>query len=118
MKKNEILVELSDALNEKLNGICEMTGQDKGSVAATLLQDFAHQYCDGDGNFTPRKAKLMESEYELQYRRNCGEVNVERRVVGECFILDEVNMMGAPYYKIFHDGKLMKIPQNCIEFKV
>lgn len=110
-----IQVKLDEEFEQKLDAVCTMVGLVKSKIVMDALEEFVDKYCDGNGNFTPRKAQLLESVYEMKARANFGDTN-ERRVLGDCFVLDEVDMMGNPYYKVFFDGRLMKVPQDAVKF--
>ena len=112
-----IQVVLDERFEQKLDAICSMVGTSKTKVVVSVLYDFVSNYCDGNGNFTPRKAQLLESVYEMKARANFGDTN-ERRVLGDCYVLDEADMMGNPYYKVFFDGRLMKVPQDAVKFSL
>jgi len=100
-----IHVELDKEFEEKLDAICEMVGTNKGKIVVDALYSFFNQYCDGNGNFSPRKAILFETK----------RVDGTQKEMGICQVLDECIVMGESYYKLFFDGKIIKAPQSCVK---
>lgn len=95
---------IDDKWVKKLDAVCQMLGTTKERITISMLVQFMEKYCDANGNFSPKEAVLYQNV----------EIDGERKEIGKCFVLDEITMLGQPYYKVLHHGSLMKVPQYCV----
>ncbi len=102
-----------------LKEVCEMIGKSEEDFTREAIVRELSPYLDSNKEFHPHPALLLPSEAEVVAERNAArwEERKERELPKEkCFVLDEVNMMGDKYYKIFSRGKIIKAPVECVEF--
>lgn len=101
-----------------LKEVCEMIGKSEEDFVNEAVERELFPFLDSNKEFHLRPALLLPSEAEVVAERNAArwEEREERELPKEkCFVLDEVNMMGDKYYKIFSRGKIIKAPVECVE---
>ena len=102
-----MLVSIDDKLYNRLFAICEMAGQNPTEIVNKQVELHVNMFCDEHGNFNPIETTFYD--YDNYKMENL----VEQ---GKCYVLAEVTVLGNKYYKIFHNGLLMKVPTDRIKF--
>lgn len=105
---------LKEKTKKNLEKYCSMTGQTEEIVIDLALGQFLAPFVPDEGY--PIKAELLSgiTRYERKVAQNEGrKVTVTKE---PCFVLGALTIFGAPYYRIISDGRLMKVPKECIEF--
>lgn len=102
-----MLVAIDDKIYNRLSAICEMAEQNPTEIINKQIEIHVNMFCDDNGNFNPKVATFYDYEdYKM-------EKLVEQ---GTCYVLSEMTVLGNEYYKIFHDGILMKVPKDRVKF--
>ena len=96
---------LDKNFEEKLDKICQTLGTTKETVVISYLAKFVDKYCDANGEFSPKEAVLYSNFGKKQER------------LGKCYVIEEVFVVGGPYYRILYHGDLMSVPKHCISFE-
>lgn len=96
---------LDKAFEQKLDKICQTLGTTKETVVISYLAKFVDRYTDATGGFFPREAVLYSNSDKKQER------------LGKCYVIEEVFVVGGPYYRILYHGELMSVPKHCISFE-
>lgn len=103
---------LDSHLFDLMEMCCTMTGLTKTALLEKALSQFLGPY-ESDGGHPILATYLAgSSKYEQAVAINEGRA-VEIREE-PCYVLGECTMMGAPYYRIFKDNQLMKVPREMI----
>ena len=101
-----MLVDVNDAVYNRFSTICDTIGENPKDKLSELMEMFSGRYCDENGKFIPKKAILYG------YPNTLG----KRVEMGECLVLNKITVFGVKYYSIFHDGMLLKVPIESVDF--
>ena len=105
-----VSVSVAEDVYKKFSAICHMMGRKEQDVVNSMFEKYVSIYCDIDGNFTPREAVLLCDQSNSLWVDNKSKPNV----LGSCQVLSEVTVIGAPYYTVFFEGRLMKVPVSQV----
>ena len=95
---------LDEEVGQKLEKICRITNKYPLDVINQIVADYVRMFENKEKQVVFKKAMLFSNK-----------ANGGKQVpIGECYVLKEIMLVGQPYYKIFYDGNIMKVPKECI----
>lgn len=114
-------IEISDAIYNNLDKICEALGQDPEKFAQNAIYQAMLPYMTHDENSWDLVVHLEPAIYvsgNTRFSRQMAEQEGREVVTNEipCLLIERCSIFGAPYCKIIMNGQCMKVPADCIKF--
>ena len=97
-----------------LEEVCDAIGKDVEAFKEEAIKSALGTYLDCNGEFHPRKAYQIPTDYEKTVAKNEG--NPIPAYKTQVLVIEETSMYGSKYYKCIEDGHIMKCPAEYIVF--
>lgn len=98
-------------LLEDFENVCYTIGKTKTSILEDAMKKAIEPfYSRGPSGTADPVLNLREGVYKTDNPKKPGKMKRVR-----CVVIDNITVMGWPYYKIWVDGELMSVPSELVE---
>ena len=122
LENGKIILDIPEELEEKLKTIASFYDGPIEDLLLGAIESAVRPFCSyveagDDLVYTVNPQPGIYLSGATEYEKKVAEIEGREIVIEEkpCTILEKTSVFGAPYYRIYLDGQLMKVPAVCIK---